>query len=147
MFEEYRNGYLERNRDGAYVGTLKIEGIDISPVEGQYFKKDGETYLWLKRRPILEYSQKTGEYTKREREPRWECYLKKQLNEDAVAFKGEFVFMRFRFEITGVWDDVLGNEKNRLLNLYVERLKMSQQTIINNINERKRNGTEKRRRS
>jgi hypothetical protein len=35
-----------------------------------------------------------------------------------------------------VWDKILGNEKQRL-NLFVERLPMSQQTIVNSINEQK----------
>ena len=88
---------------------------------------------------MLEYDFDTSTYRKREREPRWECYLKKQLDGDVVAYKGEFVFMRFRFGIEGVWDSVLGKDRLQRLNLYVERMPMSKQTIINGINERKRN--------
>jgi hypothetical protein len=55
-----------------------------------------------------------------------------------VAYKGEFAFMRFRFSITGVWDKVLGKDKQRL-NLFVERLPLPEQTIINSINEAKKN--------
>ena len=47
--------------------------------------------------------------------------------------------MRFRFKIEGVWDSVLGMDKKHRLNLFIERLHMSEQTIINSINERKRN--------
>lgn len=134
------DGYLERMSGGTYEGSVFVEKrIDLSPIEGVYFKKDGETYLWLRRKPALEYDFETQSYRKRERTPKWECYLKKQLDGDTVAFKGEFMFMRFRYSIYGVWDSVLGNDKKRLLNLYVERMPMSEQTIINNINERKRN--------
>jgi hypothetical protein len=45
--------------------------------------------------------------------------------------------LRFRYSIVGVWDNILGKDKQRL-NLFVERLPMSQQTIVNRINERKR---------
>jgi len=136
---ETSEGYVQRSNDGSFGGAIKIEGVDLSPIEAVYFKKDGDTYLWLKRKPLLEYDHKTESYKERQKEPRWECYLKKQLEEGAVAFKGEFIFLRFRFNIVGVWDAVLGNDKKQRLNLYIERLPLSQQTIINNINERKRN--------
>jgi hypothetical protein len=45
--------------------------------------------------------------------------------------------MRFKYSITGVWDKILGNDKQRL-NLFVERLPLTQQTIINSINESKK---------
>lgn len=136
---ESSDGYVQRSSDGSFGGAIKIEGVDLSPIEAVYFKREGDTYLWLKRKPLLEYDHKTESYKERQKEPRWECYLKKQLEEGAVAFKGEFIFLRFRFNIVGVWDAVLGNDKKQRLNLYIERLPLSQQTIINNINERKRN--------
>lgn len=138
---DYNNGFIDKGDNGEYLGNLNIEGINLSPVCGQYFKKDGDTFLWIKRRPVLEYDFKTGQYSRREREPRFECYLKKQSDGDAVSFRGEFVFMRFRFSITGVWDSYIYGDSHRRLNLYIERMPASQQTIINSINERKRNGT------
>lgn len=134
----FSDGYIEKNTSGAHEGILTIERVDISPIEAQFFKKDGESYIWIKRKKALEYDEKSQIFKKREREPRWECYLKKQLDGDAVAYKGEFVFMRFRFSISAVWDGVLGMDKRNRLNLFVERMPMSQQTIINSINERKR---------
>lgn len=136
----YSDGYIERKSEGRYEGTLRIEGkINLSPIEAVYFKKDGEQYLWLKRKPMLEYDGREQKYKSRERNPKWECYLKKQVVDDTVAYRGEFVFMHFKFSITGVWDDVLGLDRKRRLNLFVERCPMSQQTIINGIKERKRN--------
>ena len=136
----YVNGYVERKSGGSYEGVLRFEGgIDLSPIQAVYFKKDGSDYLWLKRKPLLEYDEKTETYRRREREPRWECYLKKQMDGNTVIYKGEFTFMRFKFYIDGVWDGVLGLDEKQRLNLYVERMPMSMQTIINGINERKRN--------
>lgn len=134
----YINGYIERRVGGEYVGDLKIEGIDLSPITAQYFKKDGDGYLWIKRKRLLEYDSATMKYNKREREPRFEAYLKKQSTDGTVAYVGEFIFMRFRFKITGVWDSIVG-VTNRRLNFYVDRLPMSEQTIINGINRRKAN--------
>lgn len=139
-YGDYINGYLERKQGGRYEGKITIEGINLSPIVGQYFKKDGKTYLWLKRKKLLEYNEATQTYNERERTPQWEAYLEKQLNDDTVVFKGEFLFLRFRFSIQGVWDKILGNEKQQRLNLFVERFPNAQQTIINEINERKQKG-------
>ena len=138
---DYINGFVERKVNGHFEGKLCFEGgIDLSPIEAQYFKKDTTNYLWLKRKPILEYDPNTMTYRQREREPRWEVYMEKQQTDNnVIAYKGEFKFMRFAFSIVGVWDAILGKDKKQRLNLFVERLPMSQQTIINNINERKRN--------
>lgn len=137
-YDGYVNGYIERNGYGNYAGSLTIEGINLSPIEGQYFKKDGETFLFIKRKPIMEYDADKGEYTTRERRPSVQIYLKKQVGGDgAVAYKGDFMFMRFKFNVDGVWDSILGKERNRL-NLFVERAPRQEQTLLQSIIERKR---------
>ena len=138
MEGDYISGYIERGTGGTYQGVIAIDGITIPNLIGQYFKNNGDTYLWLKRRKMLEYDQSTMSYHERESRPQLEIYLKKQLDNNAVAFKGEFMFMHFAYSIKGIWDAVLGMEKQRRLNLYVERLPMNKQTVINSINERKR---------
>lgn len=129
----FTNGYLERKVGGKYEGRIAIEGVELSPIEGVYFKEGGKSYLWLKRKAILEYNYETQEYKPRPREPRWEAYLQKQSKED-IAYKGEFVFLHFKYSIVGIWDKI-NKDKNRI-NFFIERLPLSQQTIINNINER-----------
>ena len=133
------DGYVQREAGGGFQGKLSIQQIDVSPLDATYFKDDNNNdYLWIKRKPIMEYDMNTQSYTTRQRKPFFEAYLKKQIDGNkVVAYKGEFMFMRFRFSIIGVWDAVLGTSKQRL-NLYVERLPMSQQTLLNDINERKR---------
>ena len=135
MIDDYVNGYVERKKDGTYGGSLTIEGITLQGgITAVYFKDEGENYLWLRRKKVLEYDFESQSYREREAKPQFEAYLKKQVDNNAVAYKGEFIFMRFKFSITGVWDKILGNDKQRL-NLFVERLPHSQQTIINSINE------------
>ena len=34
----YMNGYLERKSEGKYEGTIKVEGIDLSPITVFFFK-------------------------------------------------------------------------------------------------------------
>ena len=136
MVEDYINGYIQRSQGGSYDGKITIEGILLPAISAVFFKDDGENYLWLKRKNVLEYNHESQTYREREAKPKWEAYLKKQLDNDTVAYKGEFFFMHFKYSISGVWDKVLGNDKQRL-NLFVERLPMSQQTIINSINEQK----------
>jgi hypothetical protein len=133
-------GYIERGQNGRYGGKVNIEGVVLDGVVGVYFKKDGDSYLWLRREKVLEYDDKTMTSKEREARPQWEAYLKKQMDNDTVAYKGEFNFLRFRFSIVGVWDRILGNDKKQRLNLYVERLPTSHQVIINAINKAKQNG-------
>lgn len=138
LYSEYINGFLQRESNGVYQGRLTIDGIDISPIVGVYFKKDEDKYLWLKRKRLLEYDDKTQTYKEREANPKWEAYLKKQTENDVVSYKGEFYFLRFRFSIIGIWDKVLGTDQKRRLNLIVERMELSEQTLINKINARRK---------
>ena len=124
-------------KSGSYEGRVVIDGISLPEITAVYFKENSESYLWLKRKKVLDYDFESQSYKEREAEPRWEAYLKKQLDNNAVAYKGEFMFLRFKYSIVGVWDKILGNDKQRL-NLFIERLPMSEQTIINSNNERKR---------
>lgn len=130
---DYISGYLERTKEGKYEGELYCEGISLSPICGVLFKKEGKTYLWLKRKDILVYDAQEQRYIKRKREPRWEAYLEKQLDQASIAYKGKFSLMRFRFSITGIWDRVFGRTNERL-NFFVERLPMNEQDIINGYN-------------
>lgn len=132
----YANGYLERKPGGYYEGELHIDGVNISPIEGAYFKQDGQTYLWVKRKPKLEYDPKKEVYVQKAREPEWEAYLEKQ-GWGQLAYKGTFAFLHFRYSIVGLWDVALGKERQRL-NFMVERLPEEEQTIIRGINERKK---------
>lgn len=133
----YVNGYVEHRRDGTHQGQLTIDGVVLEGgIEATYFQQDGKHYLWLKRRMMMEYDFESQTYKTRKREPQWEAYLEKNAD-NTIAYKGTFTFLRFRYSIVGVWDSILGKDNQRL-NLFVERLPMAQQTILNGINERKR---------
>ena len=139
MTSDYINGYIQRSQTGSYDGKITIDGITLPAISAVFFKDNGENYLWLKRKKVLDYDYESQTYKEREARPQWEVYLKKQVDNNVVAYKGEFFFMHFRYSIVGVWDGIFGMDKRQRLNLFVERLPMSQQTIINNINERKNN--------
>lgn len=133
---DYVNGYVKRNSWGNYTGTLTVEGVNLGITEAQYFKKDGDTYLFIKRKPIMEYNHDTQSYYTREPRPQVLIYMKKQVGGDGVvAYKGDFMFMRFKFNIVGVWDAILGKEQQRL-NLFVERAPRNEQTLLQSILER-----------
>lgn len=135
---DYINGFIERKAGGHHEGRVTIDGILLDAIEGTYFEKDGKTYLWLKRKPVMEYDMKAGIYKTRQAKPFWETYLEKTTDKGVVAYKGECVFMRFRYSVTGVWDAVLGKDKQRL-NLFVERMPERDQKILKDINESLRN--------
>lgn len=125
-----------RQPQGFYRGELTIDGVNLEGgIEAVFFKQDGDTYLWLKRRALLQYDISTDSYSKRDRKPKWEAYLKKQVEDNTTVFKGTFYFMRFKYSIKGYWDKVFGKDDSRL-NLYVEELPMKEQDIINGIRNR-----------
>ena len=131
----YTNGYIERRQGGRYDGRLTIEGVDISPIDAMFFrdKEKQSDYLWLKRKPMLDYDDQQHKYVQRQRKPIWEAYLKKS-KDGSIAYRGTFAFLRFRYEIYAQWDrDITQDDKFKRLNLYVERLPMNEQTIINQI--------------
>ena len=130
------DGYLQRTKDCRFEGEISIRNVNLSPIEGVYFKEGEKQYLWLKRKAILEYDEEEMKYKPRAREPRWEAYLEKQKG-GVPAYKGEFFFLRMKYTISGIWDIVLGMENNRM-NFLVEQCPMKEQTIVNRINERKR---------
>lgn len=142
MESDYINGYIQRTKSGSHEGRVVIDGISLPEITAIYFKENGESYLWLKRKKVLDYDFESQSYKEREAEPKWEAYLKKELEDNVVAYKGEFYFLRFKYSIVGVWDNVLGKDKQRL-NLFIERLPLSQQNIINGINERKKDECER----
>ena len=141
-YDQHRatSGYIEMI-DGKYQGKLEIEGIDISPVIGLFFQQDGENWLWIKRKDVMEYDICSGEYIKRKARPYWECYLKKQ-DKGIVAYRGYFIFSHFKYELSGVFDKFMRDVDR--LNLFVDRLPRDEQNIINNINKRNKEQNEKR---
>ena len=140
----YVNGFIQRRSGGKYQGDLIIDGVALDGgIDAQYFTLNHKNYLWIKRKPIMQYDFELQQYTIRKRKPYFECYLEKQIDNNVVAYKGKFTFLRFNYSIIGVWDKILGKDLQRL-NLYVERMPMKEQTILNSINERKRNDGERR---
>lgn len=135
--DDFIQGFVQRDDNGGYSGRITIDGVDLSPISAVLFEKDGEKLLWLQRKPIMDYNDETGAYTERARRPFWQCYLRKTCDDNGVAFDGEFMFLKFKYNIKGVWDTVFGMEKQRL-NLFVERASSDKQTLLNAINERKR---------
>lgn len=129
----YNQGYIEIVK-GECVGELSIDGVDISPITGYYFKYQGTSWLWVKRKRILEYSFETNEYKSKSPTPMFEVYMQKETKKQStIAYKGTFIFFKFKYKIFGIWDTNEKNKKKQRLNLYVERLPMEEQNIINNI--------------
>ena len=69
MDDDIPSGWIERRPGGKYEGRISIERIDLSPIEAVYFKDGVDNYLWLKRKPIMEYDMEAMTYRTRPREP------------------------------------------------------------------------------
>lgn len=130
-------GFLERTKDGNFDGEINIEGVDLSPITGVFFEEGKEKFLWLRRRPLLVYDYEHNGYLKRPREPRWETYLTKKAIDGTSIYKGTCFLLHIKYELSAIWDGIL---KSRM-NLYIERLPLEKQNIINSIRD-KNNGEE-----
>lgn len=139
MIDYLSNGYLEKGKNG-FEGQVVIENINMSPIEGMFFVHDKtkKEYLWLKRKPLLEYNIKENKYELRPREPRWEVYMEKYIG-GSIPYIGCFVFLHIKYKICGIWDKNEISKKKQRLNFFIERLPSDQQTIINEINQRNNN--------
>jgi hypothetical protein len=129
MINDYINGYIERKNGGKVDGQFMIEGINLSPIQGVFFKEDDKNYLWLRRKEILVYDERETKYIKRKPKPQWEAYLEKHVVNNTTIYKGHFYFMRFVYSIVGMWDNVNGKDNNRM-NFFVDRLPDSQQKLV-----------------
>lgn len=123
-------GYIERTK-GEYVGELSIDGVNISPIVGFFFKDEKTRWLWVKRKKILEYDMETSTFITKNPTPMFEAYLQKQTNGN-IAYKGEFVFFKFKYSIVAFFDDAKTQDK---LIFAVERMPIQQQNILNRIKE------------
>lgn len=123
------SGSIEKTK-GEYIGTLNIDGVDISPIVAYFFTKNHIKWLWIKRRQILEYDIDNNVFTKKNPTPKFEVYMKKQ-QQGNVAYKGEFVFFKFKYNIFAILNKNNGKEK---FDLYVERQPQENQNILNSIN-------------
>lgn len=121
-------GYIELSK-GDYVGELSIDGVNISPIIGLLFKDNGKSWLWLKRKKILEYDFQKGEYYSRTPTPIFEVYLKRKTTNGKISYYGEFVFFKFKYSIVGMWSS------NKRIELYIDRLPDNEQKIVNRLKE------------
>lgn len=123
-------GYIERTK-GEYVGEMSIDGINISPIVGFFFKDGRTRWLWVKRKKILEYDMETGTYSTKNPKPTFEVYMQKQTSGN-IAYKGEFVFFKFKYSIVAFFDDAKTQDK---VCFAIERMPIEQQNILNRIKE------------
>lgn len=121
-------GYIELSK-GDYVGELSIDGVNISPIIGLLFKDNGKSWLWLKRKKILEYDFQKCEYYSRTPTPIFEVYLKRKTTNGKISYYGEFVFFKFKYSIVGMWSST------KRIELYVDRLPDNEQKIVNRLKE------------
>lgn len=123
-------GYIEFKK-GEYVGELSIDGVNISPIVGYYFKDGSQQWLWLKRKRVLEYDIESGNFKTRNPSPMFEVYMEK--HKSPIAYKGTFVFFKFKYNIVGIWDE--RNKDKQRLNFTIERCPNAEQNIIKRIND------------
>lgn len=128
----YSNGYVSRQQDGGYGGEITIDGVSLGEISAVYFREDGKTYLWLRRKKKLEYIIESQRFIAKDPKPKWETYLEK-VSGKPYSFVGTFMFLRFKYRIYGVWDRNEDARKERM-NLFVDRLDMREQDIILKIN-------------
>lgn len=128
MLLPYNKGLLERTNNG-YIGKLSIEGYVMEINATFWDKKKNGCDLWVQRVKEKKYNPETQQFTDYIPKPFFECYLIKMKKKDSLDYRGEFIFIGFKYGMVAWFE----NRTEHQLNLRIERCES--QPLLNRLNE------------
>lgn len=123
-------GYVRRTIKG-YQGELNIDNVRLDIDASFWDNKDKGNFIWVQRKKIKVYSEKTTTFVEKMPTPIINIFLFDTNKEfPQVSYKGNFTFIGgFCYEIAGKWES---REKKKLL-FSIERAE--KQPIIDRLKE------------
>ena len=120
-------GLVTRTNNG-YIGRLNIENV-IFDIQTTFWSDKSPNYIWVQRPKEKNFDEKTKTFMDYIPKPFFECYAYKAKKNDIMAYRGDFMFVGFKYELIAWYEDKNGHQ----MNFEVERSKS--QPILNRLNE------------
>lgn len=128
MIEPLRNkGYVIRTNNG-YVGRMNVENI-IFDIQTTFWSDKKPNYIWIQRVKAKRFNEKTKTFIDYIPKPFFECYAYKTKKNDVVCYRGELMFVGFKYELAAWFEDKTEHQ----MNFEVER--SQSQPILKRLNE------------
>ena len=121
-------GYVSRDNKEGYVGFANIDGCVIK-INCAFFMTTKPNYIYLQRCSKLKYDDKNKTFIEYNPYPTFQAKLNATKRGDSVSFRGEFMFVSFRYSICAFWED----KDKKLLKFDIERCE--KQPLLERINE------------
>ena len=120
-------GYVIRTLAG-YLGQLSIEGYEMD-ILCTFWSDKKPNYIWLQRIKEKIYDEQKKTFTDYAPKPSWVCKAEKTRGKDSMDYRGEFMFVGFKYELSAYFEDKTEHQ----LNIIIKRSNI--QPILKRLNE------------
>ena len=120
------HGSVIRGVNG-YIGNISIEGV-VLQIVCSFWSDKKPHYIWVKRMKEERFDVATNTFNSYDPKPFFECYANKTKKPDSMAYRGEFMFVGFKYNLAAWFED----KTEKQLNFEIER--SSSQPIIERLN-------------
>jgi len=122
------SGFVDKTPEG-FKGRISIEGVELD-IECTFWKdKDGKRTIWVRRQKEAIFDRVTETFKEYKAKPSFECCAKAMGEGSANRYKGEFMFIGFKYSFDAWFEDKL----ERRMDISIERERT--QPIISRLNE------------
>lgn len=124
---ERNKGSIIRGKDG-YKGEISIEGV-IFDIMCTFWSNQKPNYIWLKRIEEKKFDEKTNTFSSYTPKPFFECYAYKTKRSDIINYRGQFMFVGFKYDLMAWFED----KTEKKINIRINR--SESQPILKRLNE------------
>lgn len=130
MEKERNRGTLLRTQNG-YLGQINIENILLDLV-CTFWTENKTSFVWIKRTKGKRFDEMTKTFIDYEQKPTLECYAYKERKGRNFVYKGNFMFVGYKYEMVCWFEDKTEHQVN------VKVCRCEDQPILERLNELKK---------
>jgi len=127
MCLRYNSGIIVKGKDG-YQGRLSIEGVEFDIV-CTFWSYQKPNFIWLQRVKEKNFDEKTNTFNSYIPKPFFECKANKTKRSDTMNYRGQFMFVGFKYDLMAWFED----KTEKKLNIRINR--SESQPILKRLNE------------
>lgn len=130
------SGFVDKTSEG-FKGRISIEGVEFD-IECTFWRDaDGKRMIWVRRQKEAVFNPLDETFTEYKAKPSFECCAKARGEGSANRYKGEFMFIGFKYSLDAWFEDRL----EKRMDISIER--NASQPIISRLNEIRMKGNER----